>query len=267
MAEGGQGEPGSTEPSEPYWGLAATSRCPVTGASAGPAWLVVPASCPGVQGQTHGPQVFSWRALGSLQALGGLALEVPLTGEVSAPRLTVLLPLVEGWEAPPAAQGWGSFGKKAWSDDAGRSFGRGGHGSGGQRDPGETQAAGPHSSCHEHRPLQYFLQALRVAQAPPLQGPGLWTGPPGPGRLPGLLHQSPGPLPSCVQSARHSPHHRALVPVPQGHGPHAAPRSLAPGPLSAIPQPLSLPASALLGSPRPPRWPWSPLPLPPGGLR
>lgn len=179
MAEGGQGEPGSTESSEPYRGLAATSRCPVTGASAGPAWLAVPASCPGVQGQTwrwktgrrswlsgvhgpvrlipaqpphpvltHGPQVFSWRALGSLQALGGLALEVPLTGEVSAPRLTVLLPLVEGWEAPPAAQGWGSFGKKAWSDDAGRSFGRGGHGSGGQRDPGETQAAGPAGRGH-----------------------------------------------------------------------------------------------------------------------
>lgn len=150
--------------------LASRSRHPVTGALAGPVWLAVPASCRDVQGQTwrwktgreswspgvqpsahpgpatllvltHVPRVFSWLALESLQALGGLALGVPLAGEVFAQGLTAL-PLVGGWEALPAAQRWGSVGKRAESD-AVRSCGRGVYDSEGQRHPGETQGAGP----------------------------------------------------------------------------------------------------------------------------
>lgn len=198
-------------------GLASGSQR-VTGALAGPAWLATPASCRGVQGQTwrwkigreswslgvrglllipayspcpvltHGAGVFSWLALGCLQVWGGLALGDPLTGGVSAQRLTALL-RVEGWEARPAAPGWGSVGKRAGSD-AVRSCVTGGYGSEGPRDPGKTQEAGPagkgarritgwlrdsaqvgpgphlepspHSSCHEH-PCQHFLPPLRMA--------------------------------------------------------------------------------------------------------
>lgn len=75
--------------------LVSGSRHSVPGALAGPVWLAVLASCRGGQGQTHVPGVFSWLALESLQALGGLALEVPLAGQVSSQGLT-MLPLMGG---------------------------------------------------------------------------------------------------------------------------------------------------------------------------
>lgn len=177
--------------------LASGSWCPVTGAWAGPVWLVVPASCRGVQGQTWrwktgrgswspavqpsahpGPATFPvltrvprvfWLALESLQALRGLALGVPLAEEVFGQGLAAP-PLVGGWEALPAAQRWGSDGKRAESD-AVRSCGRGVYDSEGQRHPGATQGAGPAGK----RGTKCYGLTLRLCSIQPLTLPGALT--------------------------------------------------------------------------------------------
>lgn len=248
--------------SEPHSGPGSRGvQGPLTAALADPGGLAVPASYPCVRGQTHVPGAFSWLAVGSLQALGGWALGAPGAGGLSAPGLTAL-PRVGDGEAPPAAQGHGSVGKGAGSGAA-RSCETGGPGSGGRRRPGEAQAAEPRSSRRKH-PLRRILPCLpspRGAHARPLRAPGLLAGPPG------LLEQSPWALVSALQSPQHPPHQGAFLRLPWAGGPHPPPHCLPAAASLAIPQPPLPTATALLGAPRLPLWPRSPLLSPPGYSR